>query len=112
MDIFSLISDVDDVAADADHSTKSSKHKLEPDDKPSTSGGIPKTDPSLPSKKSKIANQQDKKQPSIDEKNSIKSKSIQSDPTSSKVFKSLFTTSETAKAQPRAHWVTYNPLYY
>jgi len=43
---------------------------------------------------------------------SKKSKSIQSDPSSSKVFKSLFTTSEAAKNQPRAHWVTHNPLYY
>ncbi|XP_013392986.1 protein RTF2 homolog [Lingula anatina] len=41
----------------------------------------------------------------------VKSKSIQSDPTTSKVFKSLFTSSEAAKKQPSAHWVTYNPCY-
>jgi len=36
---------------------------------------------------------------------------IQEDPNASKVYKSLFTTSDAAKNQPKAHWVTYNPLY-
>jgi len=44
--------------------------------------------------------------------NSKKAKTIQEDPNASKVFKSLFTTSEAAKNQPKAHWVTHNPLYY
>ncbi|CAH8634221.1 unnamed protein product [Dicrocoelium dendriticum] len=39
-------------------------------------------------------------------------KSIQEDPNSSSVYKSLFTTSEQAKRQPKPHWVTYNPLYF
>ncbi|KAG5447595.1 Replication termination factor 2 [Clonorchis sinensis] len=39
-------------------------------------------------------------------------KSIQEDPTASSVYKSLFTSSEEAKRQPKAHWVTYNPLYF
>jgi len=37
---------------------------------------------------------------------------VQKDETKSTVFKSLFTTCESAKNQPKAHWVTYNPLYY
>ncbi|KER28727.1 hypothetical protein T265_13525, partial [Opisthorchis viverrini] len=37
-------------------------------------------------------------------------KSIQEDPTASSVYKSLFTSSEEAKRQPKAHWVTYNPF--
>ncbi|KAA3679535.1 uncharacterized protein DEA37_0006152 [Paragonimus westermani] len=39
-------------------------------------------------------------------------KSIQDDPKATSVYKSLFTTSEEAKRQPKAHWVTYNPLYF
>ncbi|CDW56632.1 Rtf2 domain containing protein [Trichuris trichiura] len=38
--------------------------------------------------------------------------SIQDDPTTSKAYKSLFTTSKEAKERPQPHWVTYNPLYY
>lgn len=38
--------------------------------------------------------------------------SVQDDPNASAVFKSLFTTSEEAKNQPKGHWVTYNPLYF
>ena len=41
----------------------------------------------------------------------LKFKSIQQDPKASSVFKSLFTTSEKAKKQPKGHWVTYNPQY-
>jgi len=37
---------------------------------------------------------------------------IQLDPTKSKTYKSLFTTSDRGKQQPRAHWVTHNPQYY
>lgn len=39
-------------------------------------------------------------------------RSLQDDPNKSKVFKSLFTSSEECQKQPRAHWVTYNPQYY
>jgi hypothetical protein len=38
--------------------------------------------------------------------------SIQDNPNIPKSVKSIFTTSEQAKQQPRAHWVTHNPLYY
>lgn len=38
--------------------------------------------------------------------------SIQEDPNVSSVYKSLFTTSEEAKRQPKSHWVTFNPLYF
>ncbi|CAD5211103.1 unnamed protein product [Bursaphelenchus xylophilus] len=38
--------------------------------------------------------------------------SIQDDPNVSKAVKSLFTTSEEAKKQKTAHWVTHNPLYF
>ena len=41
----------------------------------------------------------------------LKFKSIQQDPKASSVFKSLFTTCEKAKNQPKGHWVTYNPQY-
>lgn len=41
----------------------------------------------------------------------VKPKSIQDDPSASKAFKSLFTTSEKAKNQPKGHWVTFNPQY-
>ena len=40
-----------------------------------------------------------------------KFKSIQQDPKASSVFKSLFTTCDKAKNQPKGHWVTYNPQY-
>ncbi|KAL5016735.1 hypothetical protein ScPMuIL_006324 [Solemya velum] len=38
--------------------------------------------------------------------------SIQKDPTTSSTYKSLFTSSDKAKKQQSAHWVTYNPQYY
>ena len=38
-----------------------------------------------------------------------KTGSIQSDPKASAAYKSLFTSSDKAKNQARAHWVTYNP---
>ncbi|CAF0817756.1 unnamed protein product [Rotaria sordida] len=40
--------------------------------------------------------------------------SIQQDSTKSDLYKSLFTTSDAAKKkeQNKAHWITYNPLYY
>uniref|UniRef100_A0A7E4VQH7 Replication termination factor 2 n=1 Tax=Panagrellus redivivus TaxID=6233 RepID=A0A7E4VQH7_PANRE len=38
--------------------------------------------------------------------------SIQDDPNVSKAVKSMFTSSEEAKNQPKAHWVTHNPLYF
>jgi hypothetical protein len=44
--------------------------------------------------------------------NSKKFKSIQEDPNASDVYKSLFNTSEKAKNQTKAHWVTYNPLFF
>lgn len=40
------------------------------------------------------------------------SNSIQNNPNVPKSVKNLFTTSEEAKRQPTAHWVTHNPLYY
>ncbi|XP_074640571.1 replication termination factor 2-like [Tubulanus polymorphus] len=45
------------------------------------------------------------------DKDSDKKKSIQHDPTASKVYKSLFTTCDKAKNQQKAHWVTFNPQY-
>ncbi|VDP19452.1 unnamed protein product [Echinostoma caproni] len=43
---------------------------------------------------------------------SSSTRSIQEDPTASSVYKSLFTTSEEARRQPKSHWVTFNPLYF
>jgi len=37
--------------------------------------------------------------------------SVASDPNVSDTYKSLFTTSDKAKEQGKAHWVTYNPFY-
>lgn len=37
--------------------------------------------------------------------------SIQKDPTASSTYKSLFTSSDKAKNQSKAHWVTYNPFF-
>lgn len=37
--------------------------------------------------------------------------SVSKDPKASAVYKSLFTSHETAQQQDRAHWVTYNPFY-
>ena len=39
-------------------------------------------------------------------------RTIQDDPESTEVFKSLFNTHRTAKQQQQAHWVTYNPQYF
>lgn len=38
-----------------------------------------------------------------------KTGSIQNDPKASSAYKSLFTSSDKAKKQAKAHWVTYNP---
>jgi hypothetical protein len=38
--------------------------------------------------------------------------SVAKDPTASEAFKSLFTTHQSFKDQPKAHWVTHNPLFY
>jgi len=37
--------------------------------------------------------------------------SVSKDPNASEVYKSLFTTHNTADTQQRAHWITYNPFY-
>ncbi|XP_059177793.1 replication termination factor 2-like [Physella acuta] len=50
--------------------------------------------------------------PATDKGSKLKTSTIQSDPKTSKTFKSLFTTCEDAKNRKVAHWVTYNPLYY
>lgn len=39
------------------------------------------------------------------------SSSVANDPKASAVYKSLFTSHESAQQQDRAHWVTYNPFY-
>jgi len=41
-----------------------------------------------------------------------KAKGIQDDPNTSNVYKSLFTSSDRAKNQTKAHWVTFNPQYF
>lgn len=38
--------------------------------------------------------------------------SIQDNPNISQAVKNMFTTSEQAKKQKKAHWVTHNPLYF
>ncbi|KAJ2940690.1 hypothetical protein O0L34_g14799 [Tuta absoluta] len=44
-------------------------------------------------------------------KKTKKDYSVQQDPQSSEVYKSLFTTHKSETEQQRAHWVTYNPFY-
>lgn len=39
-------------------------------------------------------------------------RSLQDDPNIPNSVKSMFTSSEEAKKQPKAHWVTHNPLYF
>ncbi|KAM7538335.1 hypothetical protein Aperf_G00000067088 [Anoplocephala perfoliata] len=39
-------------------------------------------------------------------------RSVQDDPNASSAYKSLFTTCEEARNQPKSHWVTFNPLYF
>jgi len=41
-----------------------------------------------------------------------KQKTIQEDPNTSEVYKSLFNTCEKAKNQTKGHWVTFNPQYF
>lgn len=41
-----------------------------------------------------------------------KAKSIQEDPNTSDVYKSLFNTCDKAKKQTQGHWVTFNPQYF
>ncbi len=51
--------------------------------------------------------------PTTDTNNGKKLKTtIQDDPTASDVYKSLFTSSDKAKNQQKAHWVTFNPQYF
>ncbi|OTF72963.1 RTF2-like protein [Euroglyphus maynei] len=40
-----------------------------------------------------------------------KNYSVKKDPTASEAYKSLFTSHESAKNRPKAHWVTFNPCY-
>ena len=47
-----------------------------------------------------------------DTESSKSSSGIQKDPAASKAYKSLFTSSDECKNQPKAHWVTYNPCFY
>lgn len=44
-------------------------------------------------------------------KRKVDETSIQDNPKVSAALKSIFTTSESAKHQPKAHWVTHNPFY-
>lgn len=37
--------------------------------------------------------------------------SVENDPKATEVYKSLFTSHDSARTQERAHWVTYNPFY-
>ena len=48
---------------------------------------------------------------STDAVTKLVSYSVAKDPKASSTYKSLFTSSEKAKDQQRAHWVTYNPFY-
>uniref|UniRef100_A0A1B6MPX8 Replication termination factor 2 n=1 Tax=Graphocephala atropunctata TaxID=36148 RepID=A0A1B6MPX8_9HEMI len=81
--------------------------KTEPLDKPSVSKQATKT----------LKGGQGDKRPSDskienpDFKKAKGSYSVAKDPQATEVFKSLFTTSQKAQDQTRAHWITYNPFY-
>lgn len=49
--------------------------------------------------------------PEIKKLKDLSATSVSTDPKSSDVYKSLFTTHKSAHEQERAHWVTYNPFY-
>jgi len=48
---------------------------------------------------------------SVLQEKASKGYSVNKDPAASEVYKSLFTTHESAKNRPKAHWVTFNPCY-
>ncbi|VDM25269.1 unnamed protein product [Toxocara canis] len=64
------------------------------------------------SKKTQIATASESTPKHKAEKRKLASSSIQDDKNASLVYKSLFTTCEEAKRRPKAHWITYNPLFY
>jgi hypothetical protein len=82
---------------------KSKKEKPEDESMPSTSQN---RDPV------KIKNEKAKIKLETGLKLKRKPESMQDDPNVSKALKSIFTTSEAAKNQPKSHWVTHNPLYF
>jgi len=47
----------------------------------------------------------------MDEEKLKSSYKVAKDPNATETFKSLFTSHDSCKQQPRAHWITYNPLY-
>ncbi len=76
---------------------------------------IEKKDGTLATKKRKDDVQNEKqKTTNSDMESALNNKSVAKDPKASKVFKSLFTSSETAKKRPNSkvsNWVTYNPYH-
>lgn len=48
---------------------------------------------------------------SVLQEKASKGYSVSKDPSASETYKSLFTTHESAKNRPKAHWVTFNPCY-
>ena len=67
----------------------------------------------LPVKSSKLSAADSSKSKVLNGKGDDKSRqaTVQKDPSASAVYKSLFTSSDKAKKQGSAHWVTYNPFY-
>jgi len=90
----------------------SNKRKL-PETEEETNGKKTKTESTAASSSSTITKASTSKSVSTTKPTNTKS-SIQQDPTTSDLYKSLFTTSEAAKKKEKnkAHWVTYNPLYF
>ncbi|ESO87732.1 hypothetical protein LOTGIDRAFT_219929 [Lottia gigantea] len=102
---------------------KAGKHKVSTDTSPdgpqsSKSAKLDdqKAGPSSKDIKSKLSNgKPDLKSKATNgklEEKEAKIKSIQDNPNVSATYKSLFTTSSKAKNQEKAHWVTFNPMYY
>uniref|UniRef100_A0A1B6CZ21 Replication termination factor 2 n=1 Tax=Clastoptera arizonana TaxID=38151 RepID=A0A1B6CZ21_9HEMI len=105
----------------AEKKAKKSAVKKEPEEVmesiPSTSSGNVSNDVKVVPKEKKIVKsekrpvQNDNEIPNPAFKKTKGDYSVAKDPSTSEVFKSLFTSHKNAKEQTRAHWVTYNPFY-
>ena len=88
--------------ASSDGETASKKACVDTKEQSAATNGKQKLTNGLPAKSSSVPSKA---------KDDKKYRSVQNDPSASKVFKSLFTSSKEAKSKGSAHWVTHNPFY-
>lgn len=109
-------------ATDKNNKSKGKKRKIEEDvDCSDNSKSVAKNDKNIASeskskKSTKVSDQKLTKTTKIAVNNLIPEKatcgySVANDEKASETFKSLFTSHESAKNKPTAHWITFNPLY-